>query len=90
MDMFQNVLEWFKGLFSDLNVWMASVFKFDETILNLYDRFVAPLPEWIKMLGFIFVTITLVFGAIEIIKKAYKLVLVLVIVFGIIILLTFL
>jgi len=90
VDVIKSIFEWFKSLFTDFNGWMTSVFKFDERILSFYDKAISPLPEWVKIIGLFFVLIALVLGAIQLIKKSFKIVLVLVIVFGIIVLITWL
>lgn len=90
MDVFKNIFKWFKNLFSDFNGWMVSVFKFDQHILNFYDKAIVPLPEWVKIVGLFFVLIALVLGTIQLIKKFFKLIIVLLIVFGIIVLMTWL
>lgn len=90
MDFFNNIIEWFKSLFANFNGWMTSVFKFDYHILNFYDKAIVPLPEWLKIVGLFFILIALVLGTIQLVKKAFKLVIVLLIVFGIVALITWL
>ncbi|NLN50946.1 MAG: hypothetical protein GX149_04940 [Acholeplasmataceae bacterium] len=88
MDFFNKILDWIKALFSDFNNWMKKTINFDNKLIDLYNTIIAPLDEWIKILGFIAIAIILVFGIISLIKKAYKIVLVLVIIVGVIIILT--
>lgn len=90
MDTIKNIFEWFKILFTDFNAWMIKVFKFDYRVLNFFDKAISPLPEWVKILGLIFILITIVLGVMQLIKKAYKIMIVLIIVFGIIVLITWL
>lgn len=82
--------EWFKKLFTDFNGWMASVFKFDQHLLNFYNNIIAPLPEWVKMVGLVITLIALVLGTFQLIKKFAKLAIILLIVFALIVLITWL
>lgn len=88
MDFFNNIWQWIKSLFGDINTWMINTFKFDETVTGLYEKFITPLPEWVKMVGLVGVAVLLVFGAISVIKKSMKLVIILAVIFGIIVLIT--
>lgn len=90
MEVLKDIFEWFKSLFTDFNGWMKSVFRFDHHMLNFYDKAIAPLPEWMKIIGLIVLLIAVVLGTIQLVKKVYKLIVVLLIVFGIIILITWL
>lgn len=90
MDVVNSVFEWIKNIFSKFNNWLASITKFDHHILNLYNKLIAPLSEWVKILGLLFVLFALVLGIIQIIKKSFKLAIVILIIIGIIVLFTWL
>lgn len=90
MDFFNNVWDWIKSIFQNIDNWMASTFKFDIIMIDLYDKFIAPRPEWLKMIGLVGVVIILVFGVISLLKKSMKLVIILAVIFGIIALITML
>lgn len=90
MDFINKILDWFKTMFASINSWMISTIKFDQNMLKLYNRFISPLSEWIKIVGLIGLIIIIVFGLIALIKKAYKLVIVLLIIFGVLALITWL
>jgi uncharacterized membrane protein YbaN (DUF454 family) len=90
VEFFKDVYEWFKNLFTDFNAWMKSTFQFDKRITDFYNFAIAPLPEWVKILGLIVVLIALVIGMIQLIKKSFKVMIILLIVFGIIILIIWL
>lgn len=78
----------FGSLFDRLNQFLIDTLKIDETLLGLYDQIVVPLPEWIKILGIIFVGIVLVLGTISFVKKMLKLFIVIAVILAIVVLAT--
>jgi type IV secretory pathway VirB2 component (pilin) len=83
--LFDNLLG---SLFDRINQFLIDTLKIDETLLGLYDQFVAPLPEWIKILGIIFVGIILVLGTLSFVKKMLKLFIVIAVILAIVVLAT--
>lgn len=84
MDFLNVILDWFKGIFGNLDAWLKDTIALDDKVLTLYQNTIAPLAEWIKIVGLLFIAILLVFGIFGFIKKLYKLFIVLIII-GIII-----
>ncbi|MGI6782472.1 MAG: hypothetical protein ACOX56_06660 [Acholeplasmataceae bacterium] len=66
------VLNFFTDLYDKVNGWFKTTFKFDEILWGLYDKFIVPIPEIVKILGSIFLLLLLVLGAIAFIKKFIK------------------
>jgi hypothetical protein len=83
--LFDNLLG---NLFDRFNQFLIDTLKIDETLLGLYDQFVVPLPEWIKILGIIFTGIVLVLGTISFVKKMLKLFIVIAVILAIVVLAT--
>lgn len=80
MDWIKNFFETIKQLFTNFNGWMQNTFSFDEKILNFYNEVIAPMGELTKILGLIAVLLLVVIGTVVVLKKAYKLILSLIIV----------
>jgi hypothetical protein len=78
----------FGTLFDRFNQFLIDTLKIDEKLLGLYDQFVVPLPEWIKILGIIFVGIILVLGTLSFVKKMLKLFIVIAVILAIVVLAT--
>lgn len=72
-----GILEFFFGLFGGFNEWLQSTIEFDENVLNLYNEFIAPIPEVFKLVGTVFLGIVIVLGTASFIKKMLKLFLIL-------------
>ncbi len=90
MGFFEKVWSWIKSLFGGIDNWMIKTFKFDVITLDLYEKLIVPLPEWVKWLGVVGIAILLVLGVISLIKKSIKLVIVIAVILGIILLITWL
>lgn len=67
-------------IFNDINGWLKTTFLFDEKIINIYNTAIAPLPEWVKMVGLVVVMLLVFVGLVVVIKKAYKIILTLLII----------
>ena len=80
MEKMLEFFEWFRLLFTDFNGWLKTTVNFDGRVLDLYTTYVEPLDEWIKILGAIGVAILIIGGLIGAIKKAYKLILIILLV----------
>lgn len=82
--------DWIKDLFSNLDGWLTGLTQFDQRLWDLYNTAIAPLSEWVKLLGALILVIIVIFGLFSIIKKAYKVVLVVGILYAIFVGLSFL
>lgn len=80
MDKVKQFFEVIAKLFSDFDGWIKTTFHFDEKIINVYQTAIAPLSEWVKMVGLVVLILLVIVGLIVVIKKAYKLILTLVII----------
>ncbi len=82
MEFFNNVADWIKMVLAGFNTWLRNTLNFDGRLINFYNTVISPIAEWIKIVGFVFVLIFLVFGVFGFIKKLWKLALVLLIIIG--------
>lgn len=82
--------DWISDLFTKLNDWLIGITQFDNRLWYLYDKTIAPLSEWVKLFGSLILIITLIFGIFALIKKAYKVVIVVAVIYAIFIGLSFL
>ncbi|MFA5719432.1 MAG: hypothetical protein WC939_00065 [Acholeplasmataceae bacterium] len=79
----EKVKEFFNALskmFANFNDWLQTTFLFDEKIVNFYQAAIAPLAEWIKMVGLVVAILLIIVGFVVVLKKAYKLILTLLII----------
>jgi hypothetical protein len=82
------VWEWIQSLFGLLygrfNTFLQDSLDIDGKLIFLYNEFVAPLPEVIKIAGLAFLSIIIVLGVFSFIKKMLKLFIVIAIILAII------
>jgi hypothetical protein len=82
------VWEWIQSLFGLLygrfNTFLQDSLDIDGKLISLYNEFVAPLPEVIKIAGLAFLAIIIVLGVFSFIKKMLKLFIVIAIILAII------
>lgn len=78
----------FQGIYNGFNDFLQNTFHFDDQIINLYNQFIAPLPEIIKILGAVFLAIIIVLGVISFVKKMLKLFIVIAVILAIVLLIT--
>lgn len=71
-----SILQFFTDIIGSFDGWLESTLQFDQTILDLYNTFVEPIPELFKILGAVFLAVIIVLGTISFIKKMLKLFLV--------------
>jgi hypothetical protein len=84
-----NVLRGFlESIYGRFNGFLADTLDLDGKLLGLYDQFVSPLPELIKIVGVVFVGIVIVLGTISFVKKMLKLFIVLAVILAIVVLIT--
>ena len=86
--MWDAIKGFFVGLYDNVNGWMQSTFRFDEIMMDLYQQFIVPLPEIVKILGAVLLGIIIVLGVISFVKKMLKLFIVLAVILAIIFLVT--
>lgn len=67
-------------MFAAFNEWLQTTFLFDEKIVNFYQTAIAPMAEWIKMVGLVVAILLIIVGFVVVLKKAYKLILTLLII----------
>ncbi|PKK97485.1 MAG: hypothetical protein CVV58_01040 [Tenericutes bacterium HGW-Tenericutes-3] len=78
----------FESIYGRFNGFLADTIDLDGKLLGLYDQFVSPLPELIKIVGVVFVGIVIVLGTISFVKKMLKLFVVLAVILAIVVLIT--
>ncbi len=82
--MWDAIKNFFENIYGSVNGWMQSTIQFDQIAVDLYNQFVVPLPEIIKILGTGLLAIIIVFGVISFVKKTMKLFIVIAVILGII------
>lgn len=86
--MWEAIKNFFENIYGSINGWMQSTFRFDEIAIDLYNQFIVPLPEIIKILGSVLLGIIIVLGVISFVKKMLKLFIVLAVILAIVFLVT--
>jgi len=72
-----GVFEFINNIFGDINGFLQNLIQFDQRILGFYDQVIAPLPELIKIPGSILLSVIIVLGTVQFVKKMLKLFIVL-------------
>jgi uncharacterized membrane protein len=78
----------FESIYERFNGFLQTSLDIDGRLIALYQEFVSPLPEVIKIVGIVFAGIILVLGVFSFIKKMLKLFVVLAIILVIVMALT--
>ncbi len=86
--MWDVVKDFMVSLYDKFNGFLADTLDIDGKLLGLYDQFVTPLPEVIKIVGAVFLGIVIVLGVITFVKKMLKLFIVLAVILAIVVLIT--
>ena len=73
MAFFETVWQWILDLFGSFDQFLKETINFDQLVLDFYSNVIAPLPEWMKILGTLALVIIIVFGIFSIAKKLLKL-----------------
>lgn len=86
------VWEWIQGLFGLLygkfNEFLQDKLDIDGKLIALYQEFVTPLPEVVKIAGLAFLAIIIVLGVFSFVKKMLKLFIVIAVILAIILFLS--
>ena len=82
--MWDIVKGFFETLYGKFNGFLQTTLDIDGKVLALYDQFVVPLPEIIKILGMVFLGIIIVLGVLSFVKKMLKLFIVLAVILAIV------
>jgi type IV secretory pathway VirB2 component (pilin) len=86
--MLETIKGFFESLYGRFNGYLQDLLDIDNRLIGLYNDFVAPLPELIKLVGIVFVGFILVFGTIGFVKKMLKLFIVLAVILAIVFFIT--
>ncbi len=86
--MFDAIKNFFESIFGSFNGFLQNSLDIDGKLTGLYDQFISPLPELIKIVGAVFVGIILVLGTLSFVKKMLKLFIVLAVILAIVLLIT--
>ena len=68
-----GILNFINNIFGDINGFLQNLIGLDNLILNLYDQFVKPLPELIKIPSAVLLFVIIILGTIQFVKKMLKL-----------------
>ncbi len=71
--MWDVIKDFFINQYDNFNGFLQDKLDIDGNVHALYDSFVSPLPEIVKILGAIFLAVIIVFGTISFVKKLLKL-----------------
>jgi hypothetical protein len=82
--MWDIVKGFFESLYGRFNGFLQTTLDIDGKVLALYDQFIVPLPELIKVVGMVFLGIVIVLGVISFVKKMLKLFIVLAVILAIV------
>lgn len=82
--MWDVVKGFFESLYGRFNGFLQNTLDIDNKLIALYQEFVAPLPEVIKIVGIVFLGIVIVLGVISFVKKMLKLFIVLAVILAIV------
>lgn len=78
----------FLSIYDRFNDFLRTTLDIDGRLIGLYQEFVTPLPEIIKIVGVVFLGIIIVLGVLSFVKKMLKLFIVLAVILAIVMLLT--
>lgn len=84
----QGILTFLGDIIGNLDGWLESTIQFDQTLLDLYNQFIVPLPELFKILGGVLLSIIIVLGTFTFIKKLLKLFIVIAVIIVIVLAIT--
>ncbi len=88
MGFWETIKGFFGSIHDTINNFLQRILDIDGRLLSLYDEFVMPLPELVKIAGIVFLTIIIVLGVLSFAKKMLKLLIILAIIFFVIMALT--
>lgn len=69
----QSIFTFIGDLIQRFDVFLKNIIQFDQTVLNLYNDIIAPIPELFKLLGAILLAVIVVLGTVTFMKKLVKL-----------------
>ena len=68
-----GILNFVNSIFGDINGFLQNLIGLDNLILNLYEQFIKPLPELVKIPGTVLLLVIIILGTIQFVKKMLKL-----------------
>ena len=86
--MWETIKNFFSSIHDRFNAFLQNTLDIDGRLIGLYEEFIVPIPELIKIVGVVFVSIILVLGVLSFVKKMLKLFVVLAIILAIVVLIT--
>jgi len=86
--MWETIKNFFMSQYDNFNGFLQDKINFDGMLWDLYNQFVVPLPEIIKILGAAFLAVIIVFGVISFVKKLLKLFIVIAVILVIVLAIT--
>ena len=88
MNLWETVKGFLMSIYDRFNDFLQATLDIDGRLLGLYQEFVVPLPELIKIVGVVFTGIVIVLGVLSFVKKMLKLFIVLAVILAIVVLIT--
>ncbi|MDI6452181.1 hypothetical protein [Peloplasma aerotolerans] len=86
--MWDTIKGFLGSIYGRFNEFLQTTLNIDQKLIGLYEEFVVPLPELIKIVGIVFAGIILVLGVMSFVKKMLKLFIVLAVILAIVLLIT--
>ncbi|MFA5471286.1 MAG: hypothetical protein WCZ00_02395 [Acholeplasmataceae bacterium] len=78
----------FLRIYDKFNAFLQDTLDIDGKLIGLYEEFIVPLPEIIKIVGIVFTAIIIVLGILSFVKKMLKLFVVLAVILAIVLIIT--
>ena len=86
--LWDTVKGFFLNIYERLNTFLQDTLDIDGKLIGLYQEFIVPLPEIIKIVGIVFLGIIIVLCVLSFVKKMLKLFVVLAVILAIVFFLT--
>ncbi|MFA6800783.1 MAG: hypothetical protein WCR19_01590 [Acholeplasmataceae bacterium] len=86
--MWEVIKSFFINQYDNFNGFLQDSVDIDGRLLSLYNEFIVPLPEIVKILGTAFIAILIVMGTISFVKKLMKLFIVIAVILVIVFVIT--
>ena len=68
----ESIIQLIGNLIGDFNEWLKSIIAFDDNFYNIYNTYIVPLPELLKILGAALIAVFSFTGLIVFLKKMIK------------------
>jgi len=86
--LWETIKGFFLNLYEKFDAFLEDTLGLDQKLIDLYQEYITPIPEIIKILGLVFLGIIIVLGVLSFVKKMLKLFIVLAVILAIVLILT--